>query len=117
MTLRVLVADDQETVRVGLATVLWLREGIEVVAQAADGREAVALARTSRPDVALLDIRMPHLDGIDPTRLLAGQGVAVPLPVVVMTTFDTDDHVYGALIGSEVAGPYFTDPASTPCSK
>ncbi len=97
MTLRVLVADDQEIIRAGLATILNGQPGIEVVAQAADGREAVALARRLRPDVCLLDIRMPHLDGVEATRLLAGPDVDEPLAVVVITTFDTDEHVTGAL--------------------
>jgi DNA-binding NarL/FixJ family response regulator len=97
VTVRVLIADDQSIVRAGLATILGGRPDIEVVAQAADGREAVALARRLRPDVCLLDIRMPILDGIEATRLLAGPDVDEPIPVVVITTFDTDDHVHGAL--------------------
>jgi DNA-binding NarL/FixJ family response regulator len=97
VTVRVLVADDQSIVRAGLATILGAQPDIEVVGQAADGREAVALARRLRPDVCLLDIRMPGLDGIEATRLLAGPGVADPIAVVVITTFDTDEHVHGAL--------------------
>ena len=97
MTIRVLIADDQSIVRAGLATILGGQPDIEVVGQAADGREAVALARTLRPDVCLFDIRMPVLDGIEATRLLAGPDVADPIAVVVITTFDTDDYVYGAL--------------------
>jgi DNA-binding NarL/FixJ family response regulator len=97
MTVRVLIADDQSIVRAGLATILDAHPDIEVVGQAADGREAVALARELRPDVCLLDIRMPNLDGIEATRLLAGPSVADPLPVVVITTFDTDEYVHGAL--------------------
>jgi DNA-binding NarL/FixJ family response regulator len=97
MTVRVLIADDQSIVRTGLATILGAQPGLEVVAQAADGREAVALARRLRPDVCLLDIRMPVLDGIEATRLLAGPGVEEPIAVVVITTFDTDEYVHGAL--------------------
>ncbi len=97
MTLRVLVADDQEIVRTGLATILGAQEGIEVVAEAVDGRDAVEQARRLRPDVCLLDIRMPRMDGIEATRLLAGPGVTDPMAVVVVTTFDLDEHVYGAL--------------------
>ncbi|PPK68318.1 response regulator transcription factor [Actinokineospora auranticolor] len=97
MSLRVLVADDQEIVRTGLAMILGAQPGIEVVGQAADGREAVDLARALRPDVCLLDIRMPVLDGIEATRSLAGPGVPDPIPVVVITTFDLDEHVYAAL--------------------
>lgn len=95
--IRVLVADDQEIVRTGLTMILNAQEGIEVVGQAADGRAAVELARRLRPDVALLDIRMPDVDGIEATRLLAGHGVADPLAVVVITTFDLDEYVYAAL--------------------
>ncbi|MFI2487606.1 response regulator [Promicromonospora kroppenstedtii] len=77
--------------------ILDAQPGIEVVAQAADGRTAVELARRLRPDVSLLDIRMPGLDGIEATALLAGRGVADPLAVVVITTFDLDEYVYAAL--------------------
>ncbi|MEX5270722.1 response regulator [Kocuria sabuli] len=97
MTVRVLVADDQSIVRAGLTTILDSDPGIDVVGQAADGREAVGLARELRPDVCLLDIRMPVLDGIDATRLLAGPDVGDPIAVVVITTFDTDEYIYGAL--------------------
>jgi len=97
MTLRVLVADDQELVLTGLRMILDAQPDIEVVAQARDGAEAVALARRLRPDVCLLDIRMPGTDGLEATRLLAGPGVPDPLPVVVITTFDLDEYVYGAL--------------------
>ncbi len=82
MTIRVLVADDQDMVRTGLAMILDTQPGIEVVGEAADGREAVALARRLRPDVCLFDIRMPVLDGIESTRQLAGPGVDDPLAVV-----------------------------------
>jgi DNA-binding NarL/FixJ family response regulator len=97
MTLRVLVADDQEIVRTGLAMILDAQDGIEVVAQAVDGQDAVEQARALRPDVCLLDIRMPRMDGIEATRALAGPDVADPMAVVVVTTFDLDDYVYGAL--------------------
>lgn len=96
MTLRVVLADDQVLVRTGLR-VLLESQGVEVVAEAADGREAVEAARRLRPDVCLLDIRMPVLDGIAATRLLAGPDVADPIPVVVITTFDLDEHVHDAL--------------------
>ncbi|WBQ05983.1 response regulator [Kribbella sp. CA-293567] len=97
MTIRVLVADDQEIIRTGLSMILGVQPGIEVVGQAADGHEAVELARRLRPDVCLFDIRMPGLDGIGATRALAGPGVADPLAVVVITTFDLDEYVHGAL--------------------
>jgi DNA-binding NarL/FixJ family response regulator len=97
MSIRVLVADDQDLVRVGLSMILDASPGIEVVGQAGDGREAVEMARRLRPDVCLVDIRMPKLDGIEVTRLLAGPGVDEPMAVVVITTFDLDEYVHGAL--------------------
>jgi DNA-binding NarL/FixJ family response regulator len=97
MTIRVLVADDQAMIRGGLRLILDDQPDIAVVAEAADGAEAVALARRLRPDVCLVDIRMPRLDGLEVTRALAGPGVADPLRVVIVTTFDLDDYVYGAL--------------------
>jgi DNA-binding NarL/FixJ family response regulator len=97
MTIRVLVADDQEIVRTGLAMILGAQPDIEVVGQAPDGRTAVELARELRPDVCLFDIRMPEMDGIEATRQLAGPDVEDPIAVVVITTFDLDDYVHGAL--------------------
>ncbi|MGA4727812.1 response regulator [Micromonospora taraxaci] len=97
MTIRVLVADDQEIVRTGLTIILNTQPGIEVVGSAGDGRRAVELARRLRPDVCLFDIRMPGMDGIEATRALAGPTVAEPLAVVVITTFDLDEYVYAAL--------------------
>jgi len=97
VSIRVLVADDQELVRTGLAMILSAQPGIEVVGQAADGREAVALARKLLPDVCLFDIRMPELNGLEATRILAGPDVADPMAVVVITTFDLDEYVHGAL--------------------
>jgi DNA-binding NarL/FixJ family response regulator len=97
--IRVLVADDQAMVRTGFRFFLDAQPDITVVAEAADGEEAVTLARRLRPEVCLLDIRMPKLDGLEATRLLAGPGVANPLRVVVVTTFDLDEYVYGALRG------------------
>jgi DNA-binding NarL/FixJ family response regulator len=97
MTIRVLVADDQDIVRAGLTMILDAQSEIEVVGEAANGREAVTLARELRPDVCLFDIRMPQMDGIEATRLIAGPDVTDPLAVVVITTFDLDEYVYGAL--------------------
>ncbi|MEV2270509.1 response regulator transcription factor [Nonomuraea africana] len=97
MSIRVLVADDQEIVRTGLAMILDAQPDIEVIGQAADGRRAVELARRLRPDVCLFDIRMPGLDGIAATRALAGPTVDDPLAIVVITTFDLDEYVYAAL--------------------
>jgi len=97
VTIEVLLADDQAMIRRGLRLILDNQPDITVVAEASDGAEAVALARQLRPDVCLVDIRMPRLDGIEVTRALAGPGVASPLRVVIVTTFDLDDYVYGAL--------------------
>jgi DNA-binding NarL/FixJ family response regulator len=95
--IRVLIADDQSMIRTGFRFFLDGQPDITVVAEAADGETAVRLARELRPDVCLLDIRMPKLDGLEATRLLAGPDVADPLRVVVVTTFDLDEYVYGAL--------------------
>jgi DNA-binding NarL/FixJ family response regulator len=97
MSVRVVIADDQELVRTGLRMILEAQPGIEVIGEAADGAEAIAMARDLRPDVCLIDIRMPVLDGLEATRALAGAGVADPIPVVVITTFDLDEYVYEAL--------------------
>jgi DNA-binding NarL/FixJ family response regulator len=97
VSIRVLIADDQNIIRAGLTTIINGQPDIEVVEQAADGHESVALARRLRPDVCLFDIRMPHLDGVEATRRLAGSDVDDPLAVVIITTFDTDDNVTGAL--------------------
>lgn len=97
MSIRVLVADDQEMVRAGFRMILDDAEDIEVVAEAADGATAVARALELRPDVCLMDIRMPQMDGLEATRRLAGPDVADPLRVVVVTTFDLDEYVHAAL--------------------
>jgi len=97
MTIRVLIADDQDIVRTGLRMILDAQPDIEVVGEAVDGRDALELARRLRPDVCLFDIRMPELDGIELTRRLAGPDVADPLAIVVITTFDLDEYVHGAL--------------------
>ncbi|HYN33995.1 MAG TPA: response regulator transcription factor [Ilumatobacteraceae bacterium] len=95
MTIRVVVADDQELVRTGLRMILDAQPDIEVVGEAADGREAVTLARQLRPDVCLFDIRMPNIDGIEATRQLVADDD--PPAIVVITTFDLDEYVHGAL--------------------
>ncbi len=97
VSVRVLIADDQELVRTGLRMILDAQPDIEVVGEAADGAEAVALARSIRPDVCLFDIRMPVTDGLEATLALAGPGVEDPIPVVVITTFDLDEYVFAAL--------------------
>jgi len=97
MTIRVLIADDQSMIRSGLRLILEDQADIEVIAEAADGTEAIRLARRHRPDVCLIDIRMPGRDGIAVTAALAGPGVADPIRVVIVTTFDLDEYVYGGL--------------------
>ncbi|QFU92696.1 response regulator transcription factor [Amycolatopsis sp. YIM 10] len=97
MTTRVLLADDQEMIRTAFRMILSAQPDIEIVATVADGRAAVDEARRLRPDVCLLDIRMPGLDGLEATRLLAGAGVRDPLNVLIATTFDLDEYVYRAL--------------------
>ncbi|MFD4676965.1 response regulator [Lentzea sp. NPDC058450] len=97
MTIRVLIADDQEMIRSAFGMILGTQPDMEVVASVGDGESAVAQARRLRPDVCLLDIRMPALDGLEATRLLAGPGVDAPLNVLIATTFDLDEYVYRAL--------------------
>ncbi|GAA3158565.1 response regulator transcription factor [Planomonospora alba] len=92
MTIRVLIADDHAAVRAGIALILGGHDDIEVVGEASDGEEAVAMALAARPDVVLMDIRMPRLDGISATRELSGI-----TDVLILTTFDVDEYVFGAL--------------------
>ncbi|MER6443030.1 response regulator transcription factor [Streptomyces sp. NPDC001185] len=95
--IRVLVCEDQELVRTGYVTIFGAQPDLDVVGEAADGRTAVDSARRLRPDVVVMDIRMPVLDGIEATRLLAGPGVVAPVKVLVVTTFNLDEYVYEAL--------------------
>ena len=96
MSIRVVIADDQELVRSGFAMILDAQPGIEVVAEAADGAQALAAVRAHHPDVALLDIRMPVMDGIAAARAICAE---TGCRVLMLTTFDQDDYVYDALYG------------------
>ncbi|MEV5546099.1 response regulator transcription factor [Streptomyces sp. NPDC052309] len=97
MTIRILLADDQESVRIGFRLILDSQPDMEVVGEAGDGRQAVDLAERLKPDVVLADIRMPRMDGLEVTRRLAGPEAANPVRVVVVTTFGLDEYVHTAL--------------------
>jgi DNA-binding NarL/FixJ family response regulator len=94
MTIRVVVADDQELVRAGFAMILAAQPGIEVVAESGDGFEAVGAARAHRPDVVLLDIRMPGMDGIEAARIICAE---TDCRVIMLTTFGQDGYLFDAL--------------------
>jgi DNA-binding NarL/FixJ family response regulator len=95
MTIKVLIADDQELVRSGFQMIIDARTDLEVVAVAGDGEQAVRLATQSQPDVVLMDVRMPHVDGIEATRRLTS--AEHPPKVIILTTFDLDEPLYAAL--------------------
>lgn len=97
MTIRILIADDQELIRTGFRLFLETQSDMHVVGEAADGAKAVAAAQRLCPDVVLMDIRMPRMNGIEATALLAGPEVEDPITVLLLTTFDTEEYVHGAL--------------------
>ncbi|MFJ9150940.1 response regulator [Streptomyces sp. NPDC102270] len=96
MTVRVVVADDQALIRAGLCGIIGTAPDLAVVGEAATGTEAVALALDTHPDVVLMDVRMPDMDGIEASRLITGAGTGT-VRVLMLTTFDLDEYVYGAL--------------------
>jgi DNA-binding NarL/FixJ family response regulator len=95
MTIRVLLCDDQALVRGGFRMILEARADLQVIGEAADGAQAVSLARQTRPDVILMDVRMPHLDGVEATRQIVASGS--PARILVLTTYDLDEYVYAAI--------------------
>ncbi len=97
MTISVVIADDQALVRGGFAVMVGAASDMEVLGEAGNGAEAVALVREHHPDVALMDIRMPFVDGIEATRAIAADPHTAETRVLILTTFDLDDYVYGAL--------------------
>jgi DNA-binding NarL/FixJ family response regulator len=96
-SIRLLIADDQEVVRAAFTVLLETQPDFEVVATAADGDIAVARCAEHRPDVVLMDVRMPHLDGIEATRRLHAATDGPPPRIIMLTTFDLDEYVYDAL--------------------
>ena len=97
MTITVGICDDQALVRDGLRVQLGYAPDVDVVGEASDGEQAVALARRLRPRVLIMDIRMPRVDGIEATRRIASDPETTDVRVLVLTTFDVDEHVYAAL--------------------
>jgi DNA-binding NarL/FixJ family response regulator len=97
MTISVAVADDQALVRVGFCGIVAATPGLAVVGEAANGAEAVDVARSAKPDVLLMDVRMPVLNGIEATRRITSSAASGGVRVIILTTFDLDDYVFGAL--------------------
>jgi DNA-binding NarL/FixJ family response regulator len=110
--IRVVLADDQTLVRAGFRGLLDAEEDIEVVGEADDGSDAIKLARATRPDVVLMDIRMPGIDGLEATRVISGDEDLSGVRIVILTTFEIDEYVFGALqAGASGFLVKHTDPA------
>lgn len=97
MTTRIVIADDQAVIRTGLRSIFEAHPDLAVVGEASDGDQAIHVATHTRPDLVLMDIRMPGTDGVEATRRLAGPDVDDPTSVLIVTTFDLDEYVFGAL--------------------
>jgi DNA-binding NarL/FixJ family response regulator len=97
VSIRLLIVDDQELVRTGFRLFLQTQDDLEVVGEAGDGADAIERARELRPDVVLMDIRMPGMDGVEATARLTAAGIEPPPRVLILTTFDLDEYVFGAL--------------------
>src|SRR6185437_2922337 len=97
MTISVAVADDQALVRAGFCGIIAATPGMRVAGEAANGAEAVEVARAARPDIVLMDVRMPVLDGIEATRRITASTGTAGVRVIILTTFDLDEYVFGAL--------------------
>jgi DNA-binding NarL/FixJ family response regulator len=97
VSIRLLIVDDQELIRTGFRLFLQTQDGLEVVGEARDGKEAVDRARVLRPDVILMDVRMPRMDGVEATARVSAAGIEPPPRVLILTTFDLDEYVFGAL--------------------
>ena len=116
MSIRLLIVDDQELVRTGFRLFLETQDDLEVVGEAGDGAEAIERARELRPDVILMDIRMPGMDGVEATGRLTAAGIEPPPRVLVLTTFDLDEYVFGALRAG-AAGFLLKDAPASACSR